>query len=72
MAKGRPGTGEGPTPPIYPVGEPKDHTELLRDPEFLGILIQEHWDHLGAIEAYDSLNAALENGIRLIDLEMNN
>ena len=72
MAKGRPGTGEGQTPPVYPVGEPQDHTGLLRDPEFLGILVQEHWNHLGAIEAYGSLKAALENSVRLIDLELNN
>ncbi len=72
MAKGRPGTGQGSTPPVYPVVEPRDHTGLLRDPEFLGILIQEHWNHLGAISAYESLKAALENSIRLIDLEMNN
>jgi hypothetical protein len=72
MAKGRPGTGEGKTPPVYPVGEPQDHTGLLRDPEFLGILVQEHWNHLEAIAAYESLRAALENGVRLIDLELNN
>ncbi len=70
MAKGRPGTGAGQTPPIYPVGESQDHTGLLRDPEFLGILIQEHWDHLGAITAYESLKAALENSVRLIDLDL--
>ena len=72
MAKGRPGTGAGQTPPIYPVGESQDHTGLLRDPEFLGILIQEHWDHLGTISAYESLKAALENSVRLIDLELKN
>ena len=72
MAKGRPGTGMVPTPPIYPVGELKDHTELLRDPEFLGILIQEHWNHIEANVAYESLKAALENSVRLIDLELKN
>ncbi len=72
MAKGRPGTGKEQTPPIYPVGEPQDHAGLLRDPEFLGILVQEHWAHLGAITAYESLRAALENSVRLIDLELNN
>ena len=71
MAKGRPGTGQVSTAPLYPVGEPRDHTGLLRDPEFLGVLVQEHWNHLGAIEAYESLKAVLENSIRLIDLEMN-
>jgi len=71
-AKGRPGVGTLSAPPEYPVGEPQDHTELLRDPEFLGILVQEHWNHLGAISAYESLKATLEDSIRLIDLETNN
>jgi len=72
MAAGRPGTGEGQTPPVYPIGEPQDHTDLLGDQEFLGILVQEHWNHLEAIRAYRSLKAALENSIRLIDLELKN
>ncbi len=72
MAKGRPGTGQGSTPPVYPADEPRDHTELLRNSEFLGTLVQEHWNHLEAIAAYESLKAAIENGVRLIDLEMNN
>ncbi len=72
MAKGRPGTGLGPTPPVYPAGEPQDHKGLLRDPEFLGILVQEHWNHLEANTAYASLKVALENGVRLIDQELKN
>ena len=72
MAKGRPGTGQAQTPPVYPIGEPQDHTGLVRDPEFLGIVVQEHWNHLGAITAYQSLKAALENSIRLIEIELNN
>ena len=72
MAKGRPGTGLASTPPLYPAGEPQDHTGLLRDPEFLGILVQEHWNHLEAVTAYESLKAALDNGLRLIDLELKN
>ena len=72
MAKGRPGTGRSSTPPVYPAGEPQDHTALLRDLEFLGILVQEHWNHREAKRAYESLKAALENGIRLIDQELKN
>ncbi len=72
MAKGRPGTGLSSTPPVYPAGEPQDHTALLRDSEFLGILVQEHWNHREAKRAYESLKAALENGIRLIDQELKN
>lgn len=71
MAKGRPGTGMASTPPVYPAGEPRDHTGLIRDPEFLGTLVQEHWNHLEAIRAYESLRASLENGIRLIDQQLN-
>jgi len=72
MAKGRPGTGQAPTPPVYPASEPQDHTGLLRDPEFLGTLVQEHWNHLEAVTAYKSLKTELENGLRLIDRELEN
>ena len=50
MATGRPGTGIAPTPPVYPVSERQDHTGLLRHPEFLGILVQEHWNHISLHE----------------------
>ena len=59
MAKGRPGTGQAATPPVYPVGEPQDHTGLLRDPEFLGILVQEHWNHLGQSQPTNLLRMRL-------------
>jgi hypothetical protein len=72
MAKGRPGTGQAMTPPSYPVAERQDHTGLFRDLEFLGLLVREHWNHMNALRAYESLKAALENSIRLIDLEINN
>jgi len=67
MAMGRPGTGLAPTPPVYPIGELQDHSALLHNPEFLGILVQEHWNHIEAITAYESLQATLENSVRLID-----
>ena len=72
MTKGRPGTRLSATPPIYPAGEPQDHTGLLRDQEFLGTLVQEHWNHLAANTAYASLKATLENAVRLIDQELKN
>ena len=72
MAKGRPGTGQAMAPPLYPVAERQDHAGLLRDPEFLSLLIREHWNHSSALSAYESLKAALENSIRLLDLEINN
>lgn len=72
MTKGRPGTGTSSTPPIYPAIESQDHTGLLRDQEFLGTLVQEHWNHLEANTAYASLKVTLENGIQLIDHELEN
>jgi hypothetical protein len=72
QTKGRPGTGQSISLLAYPVAEAKDHSGLLRDPEFLGILVWEHWNHSSALRAYESLRAAIENSIRLIDLELNN
>lgn len=70
-AKGRPGVWTSQASVAYPTAEPRDHTDLLRESEFLAIVIQQLWDHTSAISAYESLQAALENGIRLIDLETN-
>lgn len=69
---GRPGVGSGSLSKAYPTGELRDHTDLLRDPEFLAIVIQQHWDHTSAIAAYESLQAVLKNGILMIDLETDN
>ena len=70
MAAGRPGVGDTPTPSIYPVGEQRDHSTLLSDSEFLGILVREHWDHLDAIEEYGKLQTEIERVMRLIDEEL--
>ena len=72
MTKGRPGTGDNPTPPIYPAGERQDNTSLLSNQEFLGTLVMEHWNHLEANAAYESLKGTLEEAIRLIDQEIEN
>ena len=68
---GRPGVETSAVQPIFPVGDPEDHLKLLSDQEFLGIVVQEHWNHGSAIRAYESLKSALENNIRLIESEMN-
>ncbi len=70
MAGGRPGLGVSSSPPIYPVIEQRDHTALLGDSEFLGILVREHWDHGDAIRDYENLQTSLERIIRLIDEEL--
>ena len=70
QGKGRPGTKALLKEPIFPAGDSVDHSELLRDQEFLGIVVHEHWNHGSAIRAYESLKSALEKGIRLIDSQI--
>lgn len=70
MASGRPGTGDTPTPPVYPVLQIRDHRELIKDTEFLGILVQEHWNHLETISSYESFKASIENALDLIAVEL--
>jgi len=71
MASGRPGTGDTPTPPVYPVTEIRDHRKLISNPEFLGILVQEHWNHLETMASYESFKASLEDALQLIAIELN-
>jgi hypothetical protein len=67
MEAGKPGLGIGQTPAIYPASESRDHTALLGNSEFVGILVREHWDHLDAITGYEQLQVAMERSIQLID-----
>jgi len=69
-ANGRPGVGDVSAEPIYATSEERDHSELLTDAEFLGIVAQQHWDHLDAIYAYDLLSTALETANQMIDAEL--
>jgi len=70
MASGRPGTGDTPTPPVYPVIQIRDHRELVKDTEFLGILVQEHWNHLETISSYESLQASIATALELTAKEL--
>ncbi len=66
--KGRPGTGD--QQDIFvelPVNEPHDHTVLLDDDEFLGIVVQKRWDQGDSVDGYASLRSEMEQIIRLID-----
>ena len=69
MTEGRPGTGELSTAPAYPAIEVQDHSWLIGDREFLGILVREHWDHLDAIWFLESLRSESERAIELIEQE---
>lgn len=70
MAAGRPGSGDTPTPPVYPVTNVRDHRDLIHDPEFLGILVQEHWNHLETIASYELFKASIDDALRMIRLEV--
>lgn len=70
MASGRPGTGDTPTPPAYPVIHIRDHRELIKDTYFLGILVQEHWNHLETISSYESFKASIGKALKLITIEL--
>lgn len=70
MASGRPGSGDTPTPPVYPVANIRDHRGLVHDSEFLGILVQEHWNHLETIASYESFKRSIENALGMIALEL--
>jgi len=67
MADGRPGTGDAPTPPMHPVFNIRDHRELLQDTEFLGIVVQEHWNHVQVISDYEPFKALIEKILRQIE-----
>ena len=67
MGAGRPGVGSTNVPPIYPVDEPVDHSALLDDEEFLGIVVYEHWNHQEAILAMENLAVSINEAVALVD-----
>lgn len=70
LVKGRPGTGELPTEPLYPTVSRRDHSYLLQNEEFQAILVRTHWDHLAAIDFLNALRETLEHGVELIDFRL--
>ncbi len=70
IKKGRPGTGDQQGGVELPVNEPHDHTVLLDDDEFLGIVVQKRWDQGDSVDGYASLRSEMEQIIRLIDEDL--
>jgi hypothetical protein len=69
--KGRPGcAGTSQSPSEYSSTLTTDHTELLDDPEFLGILVLRQADHDDAISGYTGLRSVLNDLIESIDSEI--
>jgi hypothetical protein len=68
--RGRPGTGEMVMTTNYRVVEHRDHSQLLQSDEFLGLLTQEHWDHVNVQDALHRLKPDIEKAIALIDAQL--
>ena len=67
---GQPGVGANPNPSIQPTGEKQDHTYLLQDPKFVGMIATEHVDHNDATYGYEVLKEKIETAIRIIESEL--
>jgi hypothetical protein len=71
---GRPGTGSGADPTqVVPVAELTDHTSLLGNREFQGVLVQKMWIDLD-VESTLCTDVAreIDKAVRLIDRETAN
>lgn len=67
---GQPGTGDFPNPSLLPTSETRDHTYLLQNPKFVGMISIEHNDHNDAIWSYGILEEKFETVIHLIESEL--
>ena len=70
MSEGRPGTGQIPMPPIYPVSERRNHAPLLDDDEFLTFLVWEHGIHEEMILDYQSVQQKIDHALVIINQEL--
>lgn len=68
---GRPGDGWGADPEaIVPVGSTVDHSALLRNPEFAGIVMQKLFNASDVVLTIERLGPAMDKLIGLIDQEL--
>ena len=69
---GRPGDGYGADPeaPLVPVGKEVDHSTLLQDREFAGLLIRRLWNDSDVLYNIDPSKAATDALLELIDSEL--
>jgi hypothetical protein len=68
--KGQPSTGDFPNPAVLPTSETRDHTYLLENQKFVGMISIEHNDHNDAIWGYGTLKEKLKAAIRMIESEL--
>lgn len=62
----QPGTGDF-SQPRLPIGGQRDHSHLIEDEQFIGILAHKHWDQADTITVYSELREELEKLILEID-----
>ena len=68
---GRPGDGWGADPEaLVPVGPAVDHSTLLRNPEFAGIVMQKLFNASDVVLTIERFSQALDELIGLIDQEL--
>ena len=68
--EGQPGAGDNPNPSKIPIGDVQNHSDILQNSKFIGILTIERADHNDAIWAYGQLKERIERAIQIIDREL--
>ena len=68
--KGQPGVGINLYPTEQPTSEARNHTYLLQNPKFVGMISVELVDHNDAIWGYGILKEKFEAAIRMIESEL--
>jgi len=65
-----PGTQTALSPWSFPPGIQRDHSVLLRDPEFLGIMVHKSWDQSDVIYRFTELRQVMTGFVDLLDREL--
>lgn len=66
----RPGTMREQSSWSFPVDEQKDHSELLKNPEFLAILVHRSFDQFDVIYRYEELRPQMTRFVKQLDSEL--
>jgi hypothetical protein len=68
---GRPGDNEGKDPQrVLPLSRIRDHSDLLRNPEFAGLLVRKMWNDGDALFYMDQYLTGMDEIMALIDQEL--
>jgi hypothetical protein len=68
---GRPGDNAGKDPQrVLPLSRVRDHSDLLRNPEFAGLLVRKMWNDGDALFYMDQYLTGMDENMALIDQEL--